>query len=496
MSGAPSTHQTSVGLAIHGYCERAPSEAKEFIQRGGDVSELRGDFVLIASDPHGATLLSSYTSALPYYYAASTHGDLIHGANVFDVAKRAMVPWRWNLRAIRCLALYGHTLNDDTLCEGVFRLPRAARVFAREGLVFRESLPVRQFAWDCEGSQESAFQELRRGFEAWTSQAARVHLSLSAGYDSRLLLALCLSVGITPLVSVMGSDDSTDVLVAQAICRKVGLPLEVIRLDGRDYLRLGSSIARTTSGVKTAINWHTYLYGQSKDFSDGVHMVGSNGEFARSFFFDRPQFNSVTTRASGRALRAYWFVRCIRRAVKFSRHNPLVGWNLPCAADAARRAHIDPDWGTATLLPALDAFYAEQRVRHFIGGGLACYAAFGSPRSPFLDAPWIRAVAAMSRHHKQRSRFHADSTDRLNRDLAEVPYNRLPGGQVGAGYHPFNDTVLSNEVTELLLESKHLDEWLSRSERDAILHDSRCDQIEERNLWLTLHFAGEALADA
>lgn len=483
-------------LFLHGYSPMAAHDLLRFIQGGGDVSDLAGDFVLVNPSRVDGFAISSFLSAQPYYYALSTQGYLVTGVSAFEVAARAGLSWRWNERTIRSLALYGHAINDDTLCEGVYRMPSASRVSVKNGQLQIEALPVRRFLWDEDPSQERAFGLLKRSFEGCLADASggggEVHLSLSAGYDSRLLLALCLDRGIKPRVSVMGYDNSTDVIMARAICQRVGLRLQVITLDPADYLRHGAAIAATTSGVKTAVNWHTYLYHLGKDFSRGVHLVGSNGEFARSFFFDQPRFDPVARHAPALGMNAYWFARCVRRQMKFSQANPIVGRNPWPVAELAAQAGAGRKWGARRFLPALDAFYAEQRVRHFIGGGLACYAAHGSPRSPFLDAPWMRATAAMGRPFKQGNRFHADSTERLWAPLAEFTYNRLPDQTQGASYHPFAPLVQSDEVTELLVESAHLDVWTSRADRAALLTDARCDQVEERNLWLTLHFAAQA----
>jgi hypothetical protein len=147
------------------------------------------------------------------------------------------------------------------------------------------------------------------------------------------------------------------------------------------------------------------------------------------------------------------------------------------------------------FLPALDAFYAEQRVRHFIGGGLACYSTFGSPRSPFLDGNWIRAVAKLARRFKQASYFHSSVTRLLCPALAHFNYNSLPDNSAGVSYNPFPKVVRSPLLTELLIESKYLDHWTTRQDRIKILQDSHCNQEEERNLWMTLHFASKVVSD-
>lgn len=483
---------------LHGYGSRPPQAVVAAVATGSDVSSFGGDFVAFGGSGKSRYAISSFLSVLPWYCSLSWDGTLVQGAEVFDLAARRGLPWRWNRRALVSLALFGHTIGSDTLCEGIHRMPPGSRVTVRDGRLETEALPVRPFLWDAEDGIDAAFDQLRSSFRDCVSGASRIHLSLSAGYDSRLLLALCLSEGIAPEVSVMGYGDSTDVLVARALCERIGLPIVVIEPKQSGYLEEGARIARVTSGVKPAAHWHTYLYAAGKSFADGVHLVGSNGEFARSFYFDRPGMNGLADAAPRPVSGAYWRARLLRRYLKFSRHNDLVrsGPGRERQRSLLSEARPDRRWGSTGLTTDLDAFYAEHRVRHFIGSGLACYAAFGSPRSPFLDARWMRAAAAMGRRFKRANRFHRESIQRLHPALAEIPFNREPGGGAGRSYSPFPALAKDAATAELIADSPHLDQWASRSRRLAILGDPRCDPVEERGFWLTLHFAAGALREA
>lgn len=480
---------------IHGYSPLSPHEILECLSSGGDITDIRGDFVLHGGEG-GAFLLSSFLSSIPYYYAVTLDGRLVHGGNAYDVARRASIKWKWNRRAMRSLALLGHTVSSDTLCEGVFRMPPASRLTLKDGKCVVQELPFRPFSWGSGGAEDDALAELKRAFEACIDGEPEVHLSLSAGYDSRLLLALALDQGLKPHLSVMGFPNSTDVVVARHLADGLKLPVEVVQLNEADYLNAGAEIALVTSGVKTAINWHTYLYSRKVGGTGNVHLVGSNGEFARTFFFDYPRLAGVAERLPSSSVSAYWVARCWRRAVKFSRHNPIVGSRADAVREVVEAADVDDRWGAGDFLSALDVFYSGQRVRHFIGGGLACYSRFGKPRSPFLDPRWMRAVAALKRREKMRSAHHVMCTGRVHPWLSTVNYNELPHGGQGDGYHPFGALARSDLVKEMLTESHHLDQWASREERLACLSDPRCHQEEERNFWLTLHFAAEAQARA
>lgn len=476
---------------LHGYSSADPRSILARLRAGGTIADVDGDFVISGCDGDGEFLLSSLLSAIPYYYAVSASGMLIHGRHAFDVARRAERRWNWNFRALGSLAWYGHTLNDDTLCDTVSRMPAGARVSLRRGELHIEKLPIPEFHWDHEGSAELCLGSLEQAFADCVTSNHSPHLSLSAGYDSRLLLALAMKKGLLPVISVMGTSDSTDVRVAGRICARLGVPLQIVDVPTTAYLEQGARIAWETSGVKTAVNWHTYIYAGAIRASDSVHLVGSNGEFARSFYFDVRRLNWIVDRTPPGAIPYYWFLRILRRMKKFSKHNPLLQQESAARRYAALGT-LDRRWKADSAASALDAFYSEQRVRHFIGSGIACYGAHGNPRSPFLDARWLRTCASMTRALKRNNRFHEIAIKRLAPELSNEPFNCDPEMGKVVGYNPFPNFASSNEIKDFIIDSRQLDAWSTREQRERIMVDPGCSQLEERNFWITLHFAAIA----
>ena len=479
---------------LHGYSSLEPQEILNALQIGKEITAISGDFVVYDPSPTNGFAISSFISALPYYYAISTKGELIQGGNVFEVARKAGIAWEWNIKTIQNLALYGHSLNNDTLCRGVYRIPPASHISIKNGHIVIKKLNLTPFEWDKEIDIGDTHAKLKESFADCLKGGKEVHLSLSAGYDSRLLLALCLDSGLTPIISVMGTEDCTDTVIAKEITKSLGLPIQVVSLNAQDYIKYGRQISYETSGVKVAHNWHTYLYGKGMDFSKGIHLVGSNGEFSRSFFFDYPRLNSIADFMPPLALKAYWFARLQRRLNKFSKHNPFFKYGQVILADSVGQCSVDKRWGANHFLPALDAFYAEQRVRHFIGSGLACYASYSSPRSPFLDAKWMKSTAYLSRNEKRNNLFHYKSIGKLNSKLNLFKFNSLPNGDAGKTFNVFPDVAKSKDLKELLLDSPYLIQWIEKTRLEALLLDTKCSQNEERAFWMTLHFASEALA--
>ena len=489
-------------LALHGYSPWSAERILRAVDAGTPIADLPGDFTLIATGgtPRAprAKLVSSLVAARPYYLARAQDGTYVHGPTVFDVVRKGRLGWRWNHRAVNSLALLGHTAGEDSLHPDVTRVP-CASVVTIEGDRARVDRHDRAwsdvFAGARDGRLDQAAEGLEVAFREMSSPDAVV--SLSAGFDSRLLLALALRAGQRPLALTMGFASSTDVQVARQIARSLGLEHRVVELQAADYLRHARAIVETTSGTKTAANWHTDLYARAAGLSPGtVHYVGSNGEFARTFFVDAGVAALVADRAPSRLAEAYLAARFVRRARRFPR--ALLA-NGPDALACARHAAALPVRLTERFLDALDCFYATVRARHFIGNGLALYAAHGAPRSPFLDARWIRAVARLPRADRLGSNFHRHAIAAAWPALLCFPVGAEPAMARRApplyalrrprivGYSPFAAVAADSATRELIIEASSLDGLLDRR--------ARLEAVERYpaaiELLLTLAVAGE-----
>src|SRR6266700_2686635 len=290
-------------VSLRGYSPWSAEKILHMVDAGKSVAEIPGDFTVVAGGTWKGQaftrIVTSIVAAQPYYFTLGGGAGkaFAHGPTVFDVVRLAQLPWRWNHRAISFLALLGHTIGDDTLHPDVFRVPNAAVITVTGGRsprIERQDHAWRSvFAATSVTGPDAAVETLRDVFREMAGPERAV-LSLSAGYDSRLLLALLLNVGARPLAVTAGFADSTDVVVASMITRAVGLEHRVIELRPDDYLTHARDIVRATSGTKTAAHWHTDLYVRAAAVSrHDVHYVGSNGEFARSYYFDRGSLAQV-----------------------------------------------------------------------------------------------------------------------------------------------------------------------------------------------------------
>ncbi len=486
--------------------EKIAREALEGRRRA--PSEMPGDFVVTARGVRAGrpveAIITSAVAAMPYFHARAG-GAFVHGPSVFDVARRAGLAWRWNERAVRCLAWLGHTFGEDTLHPDVRRVPPDA-VLLHDGE--RLELTHGSFWRGAFGAPRASLDEAVRAFGEATDDllAERPVVTLSAGFDSRAVLARVLRAGVRPALLTMGRADATDRIVAAAIARDHGLDHHVVELHARDYLTHGKAIAAITSGTKTAGNWHTYLFSRhAAGLAPGPLLGGTNGEFARTYYRDKGAPARAFDLGPTRLATAYFAARIERRRRRFPFPLPFLRDAGPAAALALARDLGALVASAPSPLDALDLFYATQRVRHFIGNGLALCAATKPPASPFLDARWIRAAGHLRRADKLGSRLHrriiADNAPGLLRypvhaepEMAREPpplYWRRRSPEVS--YNVFGEVIRLPAVRDLVVESRALDDLGPRAERERVFDHAHAESIE---LLLTLHFAAEAAQDA
>ena len=499
----------SPGIAtreVRGFSPWPAERIAEAVRRGEPMASIPGDFVFRESGPGDDEIVaSSPMSALPYFHSTRADGRLVHGPGFFEVAARSGRKWKWNDRAVACLGLVGHTVGEDTLHADVRRLAPDTVLRIRNG---RASFAAGDF-WTSvfSGPRRKPRERVDEAVEAFQSALADVlgpspFLSLSAGFDSRLLLAGMLRAGIRPVCVTTGRPESTDVVVANAVAKRFQLEHRVVELRPEEYLSRASEIVRITGGTKTAAHWHTYLYLLGADLPAGAtHYAGANGEFARTYYLDRGIVAQIANLAPESLLRAFMALKFLGRGESRRLKPLLLGrGDRPEApsAEALERFLADSARPGRGFLDRLDAFYATQRVRHFIGNGLALYNAVAPTRSPFLDARWLGSVARLPRTWKLGSRWHRETIFRLCPELLDFPVAAGAAGMGrrpspfywlrrprGIGYSPFRSVIEGPGIREMLRDSSSLDHFADRGARAKLLSSGG---VRAADFLLTMHF--------
>ena len=460
-----------------------------------------GEFSIAWQEGPGTKLLCSRNGVSQLFYCCTPQG-LYFGGSVLEVVREAGLAWEWNWRSLACLAYFGHTIGEDTLHSRVQRVGTGQIVSWRGGELSKTSLaPPRK------GGREApttTVEALCRFVEKHGSDDAV--LSMSAGFDSRVLLACFLECGTRPRLLIIGQEGATDAQVVERIAFTFGLPLQIVDVPASDYLRYRRRIVSLTSGTQTWDHWHTYIYGQRAGLTrDDKLFLESNGMFARGCYLDRG-LPSLAAAAMG------FFDRQLFWSAKLRRHVPLLSAADGLASELDYWFHD----GRGELLAAItkgydlplsvafDEFYLRERVRSFVSNDLAVVSDVCRPRAPFLDSEWINALRRLPRQFRLGSRWHRLVLKTLCPTLLNFPDDdttRPMGSRLrvrewlgGAGHGPTTHSVDYDSLLrsrdfldylfqavgsiETVIEPEKARHWIRKclvfSDRQAAIAVSRC----------------------
>jgi len=381
---------------------------------------------------------------------------------------RGGLEWRWNWQALADLWEIEHLLDNDSLHPGIHRVPPGGVVHFRDGKIEQQQWDWRDRNQESRSHPEEALAAVNDEVKFCFRESAV--LSLSSGFDSRVILSSLLKQGIAPRLLVMGREEASDVTVVRSISERHRLPLTVVNFSASDFLRSAPDILRITSGTKPATHWHTYFYVRKDEFRGVRLCVGTNGEFARTYYFDKGALaRTLDLPPFAGATGPFWRSR-IRRHHPFKRSEshrfagPLSD-ALFGRAKEARLRRLARIGSGESFLGKMDEFYLDQHVRNFNGNGMALIGSWVNPVMPFLGNNWIEAVDRLPRRWRMGNRWHRFAMQRNWPDLLKFPepgvsdetatepqtlywLRKDRGGYVG--YVPYHIWLRSDEVLEYI----------------------------------------------
>lgn len=459
--------ETDADIRMLGWSPLPATRMLEHVAGGGAPETLPGEFTAVRDDGRCVTVVTSAVSCRPYYWTHRREcGAIVHGADLFDVVRRAGLTWRWNDDAVRSLALIRHLHGDETLHADVRRVPAGAILKARGGdvTIVRHDALIPALADDT-GSDEGAMAAL---LEALAELPERPLLALTSGLDSRLLLAALLHLGRRPALWTVGPRETTDVRVAAQLARMAGLDHHRAELRAADYLARAEDVTRRTGGAYLAGDWHSRLFfAGAAGVGCAVVLKGAGGELARTFYADVGAPARLADHGPAALARARLQLMVRRGRARYGR--------LPAFLDPARGGDDGYDLperlaalcaGPARALDRLDHFYVHQRLRHFVGMGVTLSDAELPVAAPLLDARWALAAARLPRGRKLGGAWHRAAIARFAPQL--VRFEHAPHTAT-VGYSPFAQVLEDPDAQERIRRSPHLERFASETERDAMV---------------------------
>ena len=394
-------------VRVFGYClDDNEKLLNKFLSNGPkSLLGLPGDYVIVIENKDETFLISSTYAVNQYYYAVD-NGRFYHSDTVMAILKMGAIKWEWNWQALADFARMGQVLENDTLHKKVFRVPASSILHFKGG-----KLDVRTVDWNdlypkTDSTPEIALKAFNREVEYWVKEDSIV--SISAGFDSRTILSSVLKTGCRPLLLATGSDKSTEVQISKSIAKSLGLNIQQVILDINDYLEYGEQITLLTNATKPACDWHTFIYPKKANLdSQRTFFVGTNGEFVRSAYLNKGIVARIADIIPSLSLPYFW-----KRKLKpkFT-EDEINGMNPEFAVDFSGQRQKERLSRLMNLchnqmLPGLDRFFLEQRIRSFHGNGLKMNNASLQTRLPYLSKDWVVACWNLNRGWKLGENSH------------------------------------------------------------------------------------------
>ena len=176
---------------------------------------------------------------LPTLFLYEGDGYRILSSSISNLTPLPTSGLRFDVEGVLDLCSYGFTIDHRTLFQGVRLVPGGVSLrMASDGAVEKKlawNFPPREALADW-----NSYTELQ--MEAFVAALGRMELkqsflSLTAGLDTRTILAALLSAGRQiDSYTLSGESPSLDALTARALCRAYGVPHQIVPLD-QDFQR-------------------------------------------------------------------------------------------------------------------------------------------------------------------------------------------------------------------------------------------------------------------
>jgi len=394
-----------------------------FLNQGHEsLRDVGGEYILILEGVNELALITSPVGAMHYYYFYDGK-HFYHGDKIIDILNQASIPWQWDWSALGDLCQLENLTNNQTLHPAIKRVPPGAYLHYKNGQLSLESKCYIDSIPSLRPDPNAAVEAMNQEVATWSGN--NPYLSLSGGFDSRVILGSMLKQGIQPHLITMGNDHCSDVRTAKAIASKYGLTHDLIRIELNDFFEYAPKISYLTNGTKAACHWHTYLYPlKARIPADSSFFVGTLGEFARSYYFDKGQIGQLAELNPSWALHQFWNMKLIRHPTFLP--NELISLNSQFAeqltpAGINSRAHRLTHYCKRQFLPGLTRYYFEQRVPNFYGNGIKMYMDSSQWRSPFHSRRWINQIWNLPPSWKLGSNWHRYAIGKNMPDLLNFP---------------------------------------------------------------------------
>lgn len=336
-------------------------------------------------------------------------------------------PPRANMDAVRSWACFGYNATDGALLQGWRRLPAALHLRlsedeTSESVYHRFDLAPSQV--DAPELTDRMIAAVERSFRNQTRGINGCKLSISGGFDSRLLAAIS-SRQAPPSFQVLvvnGSDnwrdrlagESTECRLARQVCHKLSLPLKVVELE-HDWLHaFGEPFLLMADGFPITKQIIALVVGS-----------GTSAPVVNGFLGDN-------------LMRGSWDSIDGKTELDFERSNLVCEMHrrhsqLPCYLLEEKSARDLTEWGRAFLDKAMGPYYEadralvmldlQMRQRFYMSNNFLQHLDQCEPVLPYATAELVELKLSIRNGGLDFDTFR-DSISRNYPEIANIPHSK------------------------------------------------------------------------
>jgi len=410
-------------LQVLGYCDLNYDTISNLIHKNEyeKLQSMDGEYTIIYEDNEEVIIITSMIGAMQYFYFYDGK-RFAHSQTIIKLIKDLALQWTWDWESLGDLCELENLTGNRTLHRDIKKVPAGTILHYRHTLKLRTTKILDQFKIS-DANPIDAIETLNQQTLKWSGKDPVI--SLSGGFDSRVILSSMLKQGIYPTVVTVGSHQNSDMQVAEMISRKYLLDHIKVRLSVDDFISNGEYIANLTNGSKPSCHWHTFLYPKKTDITKNQSFfVGTLGEFARSYYFDKGFVSLLNEIASDVTQAKFWLLKLSRHRTFENNEIPFICDNLSKEISndgMLKRAKRNSSYSSGGFLSGGTRYYLEQRVPNFYANGISMYNDSASWRSPFHNTSWLEQIWNLCDHWKLGSNWHRLAIFRNFPDLLNFP---------------------------------------------------------------------------
>lgn len=395
------------------------------IDASGTLAErdLRGNFAAFLSTSHHCILINDllgfvrvYASSDSLFYSTSWLATCAYAGRV-EMDPAAAIEY----------VLLGASHSEATAAQGVTVLPLGAGMDLACNCRYTRARPWQRTEGSAPRSLGEAVEAITDHLKLVFSEVSaafsgRIQSALSAGFDSRLILAGLLSAGADPKIFVYGAEGTTDVRVARSVAAALGRPIRVVDKQAVDRGRPLPDIEQLVAAAlffdglpnDGILDRGSDIETRLAHTADGhIALSGGGGEIFRNYF------HLPNRRFTARELVATFYRGFDRRALREpGALHAYVERMAQSILRAVARGETDSTRGLDR--DQIELAYPLFRCHHWMGVNVSVAIRHGAYMAPLIDPVSVALACRLPLTWKNVGRLEGITIARLSPLLGQL----------------------------------------------------------------------------